>query len=148
MQAPYIPSYKRFANHKQVQPIGQYTLDHLLLFTFCTDYATVVFTPEAFARPEQYILYDETETDVLYIQNAITTLTDEKQIFRVCLCVHVRVYDMEVLIPCVPSKNPSPCKCPPLIFDNPVIWCGSILYTYLLSVSAHPRLLASDLQGP
>lgn len=47
-------------------------------------YSTVALSPEAFARPDMYLLENETESDVRYIQDALTSLSDRQQKLRVC----------------------------------------------------------------
>ncbi len=49
----------------------------------------------------------------------------------------------------LPSKCPSPCKRPPLIFDDPVVHkCKCYVHKWLLSVSAQPRFLVREFQVP
>ncbi len=45
----------------------------------------------------------------------------------------------------VPSNRPSPCKQPPPILDDPTVGYS---YRWLLRVSAHPQILASEFQMP
>ena len=56
---------------------------HTHIHLCMADYSTVALSPEAFARPDMYLLENETESNVRYIQNALTTLNDRQQRLRV-----------------------------------------------------------------
>ena len=76
-------------------------------------YSTVALSPEAFARPDMYLLENETESDVRYIQDALTSLSDRQQKLRVCTSLFWFVYvhlsscygnKALVMVRCIPKQ--------------------------------------------